>query len=92
MGAYWEVATERGGGAGRLRNFLLRSCSSSAVVWGGDMGDISDNGVEVRGSACDFPTTGNKVKGRAAEGLVVEEGSGENSTSGSGDTASLDLI
>ena len=41
------------------------------------MGDIGANVAEVRGSSYRFPVTGNKVKAKADEGWVVEEG-GEN--------------
>ena len=92
MGAAWEVAAEVGGGAGRIGKFLLRSSSGSAVVWGGDVGDIDVNGAEVRGSACGFPATANKFKVKAAEGGVVADDGGKNSTSGSGDTAAPDLL
>ena len=37
------------------------------------MGGIGANVVDVIGSACGFPSTGNKVKGKAAEVRVVAE-------------------
>ena len=49
------------------------------------------SGAEVRGSACGFPATGDKVKGKAAELWVVAEGNGKNSPRGNGDTAALDI-
>ena len=87
MGAAWEVATEVGGGDIRLRKVLLRVSSGGAVVWGRDVGAIGTNGAEVRGSECGFPVTGNKLKGKAAQGRFVAEGGVKKSTSGSGDTA-----
>ena len=50
------------------------------------------SGAEVRGSACGFPATGNKVKGKAAEGRVVAEVSGKKSPSGRVDTTAPDLL
>ena len=77
VGAAHEVSTEGGVGAGRLEIFLLPGISGVAVVWGGYVGAIGANGVEVRGSACGFPETGNKAKGKAAEGRAVAEGGGK---------------
>ena len=77
MRAAHEVSTEGGVGAGRLRKILLRGISGVAVVWGGYVGAIGANGAEVRGSACGFPETGNKAKGKAAKGRVVAEGGGK---------------
>ena len=56
------------------------------------MGDIGDNGAEVRGSSYEFPATGNKVKDKTAEGRVVTEGGGKTITPGSGDTTAPDLL
>ena len=53
---------------------------------------IGANGAEMRGSPYGFPDTGNKVKGKAAKGRVVAEGSGKKNTSGSGDTTTIDLL
>ena len=55
------------------------------------MGDFGTNYAEVRGSACGFPTSGHKKKGKAAEGWVLAAGDGKNSPIGSGDTAALDI-
>ena len=92
MGESREVATEGGGVAGRHRNVLSHGTSGGAVVWSVDMGAIGANGVEVRGSSYGFSATGNKVKVKAAEGGVVEEGCGKQSTQGSGDTTAPDLL
>ena len=92
MGAAREVATEGVGRAGRLRFFLLRSSSGGDVVCGGDVGAIGSTVADVRGSACGFPATGNKAKGKADDGRVVAEGDGGNSTLGRRDTAALDLL
>ena len=62
------------------------------VVGGVDMGAISANGAEVRGSSCGFYAKVNKVKVNEAEGQVIEEGSDEQSTSGIKDTISTDLL
>ena len=65
---------EGGGGTGCLGKVLSCGSSGSAVVWGKNVGDISKNIAEVRGSECGFPDTGNKVKDKVTEGRVVEEG------------------
>ena len=67
MGADWGVATEGGGRSGRLGEVLSRSSSGVAVIWCKDVNAIGDSGTEVRDSACGFPATGNKVKGKMAE-------------------------
>ena len=87
-----EVATEGGGVAGRLKKVLSRGTPGGAVVWSGYVSDIGDNGAEVRGIPYRFPAIGKKVKGKAAEGRVVEEGGGKKSTSGSGYTTAPDLL
>ena len=92
LGEDREVVTEGGGGAVRFGKFLSFISSGSDFVWGGDVGAVSANGVEVRGSECGFPATGNKVKGKEAEGQVVEEYSGKNCPSGSGNTATPVLL
>ena len=92
MGAAWEVDMEGGVRARRLGNVLLRCSSGVAVFWGRYVGAISANGAKIRGSAPWFPEAGNKVKVKAAEVRVVAEGRGTKSTSGSKDTAALDLL
>ena len=82
MGAYQEVDMEGGGGARRLGKVLLRGIPGGDTVCGGDVGAIRTNVAEVRGNACGFSATGKKVKVKEAEGRVVEEGGGEQSTSG----------
>ena len=56
------------------------------------MGAVVTNGAEVRGSACGFPKTGDKVKVKEAEVRVVAKGGGEQSTSGRRDTIAPDLL
>ena len=92
MGAAQEFDTEGGVRAGRLGKDLPLRSSGGAVFWGGYVGDIGTNVAEVRWSAFGFPTTGNKVKGKSAEGKVVAEGGGEKGTSVSGGTATTDLL
>ena len=92
MGADWGFATEGGGVAGHLRKKKSHGTSGSAVVWSGDVGAIGAYDVEVRGSSCGFPATGNKVKGKDAEGRVVAEGGDRKITSGSGYTTAPDLL
>ena len=87
-----EVDIEGVGGSGCLGIFLSRGSSGGAFAWGGDMGAISDKGVEVRGNKYWFPSRGNKFKGKAAEGRVLVEGGRKKGPSGSGDTASSDLL
>ena len=53
---------------------------------------IVASGVEVRGSSYGFPSTQNKVKGKASEGRVVAEVGGKISTSGVKDTTNPDLL
>ena len=92
MRAAREVATEGGGIAGGLIKCLSRGTSSGAVVWSGDVGSIGANDAEVRGSSYGFDATGNKIKDKAAEGRVVEEGGRKKSTSWIGDTTAPDLL
>ena len=91
MGVAREVATEGGGGAVSLGKVLSRSSSGSAIVWGRDVGDFGANGAEVRGSVRGFPTSRNKVKGKASEGRVMATGGGKNTPSESEYTAAPDL-
>ena len=74
MRVAWEITTEGEGVAGRLGKVLSCGSSGIALFWGGDVGDIVDNGAEVRGSACGFPEKIKKVKGKAAKGQVIAEG------------------
>ena len=77
MGAAREVATEGGGVAGRLGNVLSRGTSGSAVVLSVYVGAIGANGAMDRGSVYGFTAIDNKVKGKAAEERIVEEGGGK---------------
>ena len=56
------------------------------------MGVVDTNGAEVRGSACRFTDTGDKVKVKEAERRFVAEGGIGKSTSGSKETTAPDLI
>ena len=92
MGKDQEVSTEGGGVAGHLGNVLSHRTSGSDDVWSVYVGAIGANGADVRGSSYGFPVTGNKVKGKAAEGRVMVEGGGKQSNSRSGDTTDPDLL
>ena len=54
------------------------------------MGAVGANGTEVRDIAYGFPETGEKVKGKEAEGRVMAEGGQKKSNSGSRDTTAPD--
>ena len=92
LGAAREYATEGGGGAHHMGEVLSRVSTGGADVWGRNMGVVGANGVEARGNSCGVPEIGGEVKGKEAEELFVAEGGGEQSTSGSGDTTTPDLI
>ena len=92
IGETREDATEGGGRISHLGNVLSRGNTGGALVWGGDVGAVGSNGAEVRDSACGFPETGDKVKGKEAEGRFLADGGGGQSTSGSGYTTATDLL
>ena len=64
-GRVWRLL-QREGSEQAVSEKFYRAIVQVVVVWGGDVGVISANGAEVRGSACGFPATGNKVKGKSA--------------------------
>ena len=70
VGQDQEVATQGGVGAGSLRKKLPRGSSGGALVWSVDMGAFGTNGVQVRGSAFDFPAAGHTKTGKAAQGWI----------------------
>ena len=69
-----------------LKNVYRTVIQVVLFFWGRDVGVVGSNGTEVRGSACGFPETGDKVKGKEAEGRFVAEGGDGKSTSGREDT------
>ena len=87
-----EDTVEGGDGSGHLRKVLSRGNTGGAVVWGRDVGVFGANGAEARGNSCGFSETGDKVEGKKTEGRFVAEGCGKQSTSGSGDTTTPDLL
>ena len=56
------------------------------------MGVVDTNGAEVRGSACGFTDTGDKVKVKESERRFVAEGGIGKSTSGIKETTAPELI
>ena len=92
LGADRKDATEGGVRDEHLAKVLLRGNIGGAVVWVRDLSVVRDNGAEARGISCGVPETGDKVKGKEAEGRFLAEGGGKQITSGSGLTTDPDSL